>query len=366
MLFEQEFEKMLQQYQTSVNDRKKFSGLVKDFFPDQPKNANLLLMAYNIGIAEDIEKTSRINNTFAFRFVKQLMDDFGLSRANADWIVSVWCVCYGSRILGKACEINLQQQGSGPAIKEQIPASSSGKQYGDLFTYKKSIQANGLSVTGFHGAKKQTIIFQNMSGNHPVVDIGEQSFTGEAVEAAILAEGIAFVGARAFADCNLLHQVVLPMSIKEIGDSSFENCVSLKLLSLPIQLQRIGKAALKGSGLKTISIPKSVYWIGEEAFAYCEDMDNVVIPDNIDQISKGMFEGCTKLKKIKLHEHLDRIGDRAFFGCSRLDYIVMPDSVNEIGLDAFSATDKQFIVQCTFGSYAEEYCRKNKIKYQLV
>ena len=77
MLFEQEFEKMLQQYQTSVNDRKKFSGLVKDFFPDQPKNANLLLMAYNIGIAEDIEKTSRINNTFAFRFVKQLMDDFG-------------------------------------------------------------------------------------------------------------------------------------------------------------------------------------------------------------------------------------------------------------------------------------------------
>ena len=27
---------------------------------------------------------------------------------------------------------------------------------------------------------------------------------------------------------------------------------------------------------------------------------------------------------------------------------------------------KQFIIQCSFGSYAEEYCRKNKIKYQLV
>lgn len=366
MLFEQEFEKMLRQYQIAVNDKKKFSGLVKDFFPDQPKNANLLLMAYNIGIAEELQKISRISSTFAFRFVKQLMDDFGLSRANADWIISVWCVCYGNRILGKECEVNLQKQGSGPAIKKEIPLSSSVRQYGELFTYKKSVQAKGLSVTGFNGAKKQTIIFQNMSGNSPVVDISEESFAGEAVEEVILTEGILFLGARAFADCNLLHQVVLPMSIKEIGDSSFENCISLKSFSLPLQLEKIGKAALKGSGLKTISIPKSVYWIGEEAFAYCKDIDNVIIPDNIEQISKGMFEGCIKLKKMKLPEHLNKIEDRAFFGCSSLDFIIIPDSVNEIGLDAFAGTDKQFIIQCSFASCAEEYCRKNKIKYQLI
>lgn len=365
MLFEQDFENMLRQYQTSVNDTKKFSGLVKDFFPEQPKNVNLLLMAYNMGIAEEIEKTSRINNTFAFRFVKQLMDDFGLSRANADWIVSIWCVCYGDRVLGKECDIKLQLNGTGPAIKEER-TSSAGTQYGDLFTYKKSTQANGLSVTGFNGAKKQTIIFQNMSGNRPVVDISEQSFTGESVEEAILTEGIAFIGARAFADCKLLHQVVLPISVKEIGDGAFDNCVSLKSLSLPMQLERIGSEAMKGSGLKTISIPKSVYWMGNEVFANCEDLDNIVIPDNIDRIPIGMFEGCLKLKKIKLHEHLEKIGDRAFFGCSNLDFIVIPDGVNEIGEDAFTGTDKQFIIQCSFGSYAERYCRKNKIKYQLV
>lgn len=27
--------------------------------------------------------------------------------------------------------------------------------------------------------------------------------------------------------------------------------------------------------------------------------------------------------------------------------------------------DKQFIIQCSFGSYAEEYARKHHIKYQL-
>lgn len=29
------------------------------------------------------------------------MDDFGMSRVNADWIVSVWCSCYGAKVLGK-------------------------------------------------------------------------------------------------------------------------------------------------------------------------------------------------------------------------------------------------------------------------
>ena len=79
-----------------------------------------------------------------------------------------------------------------------------------------------------------------------------------------------------------------------------------------------------------------------------------------------MFEGCTNLKKVELHEKLGVIGERAFFGCSSLDFIVIPDSVKQIGQDAFTNTDKQFIIQCSFGSYAEEYARKNKFKYQLV
>ena len=60
-----------------------------------------------------------------------------------------------------------------------------------------------------------------------------------------------------------------------------------------------------------------------------------------------------------LHEKLGAIGERAFFGCSSLDFIVIPDSVKQIGQDAFTNTDKQFIIQCSFGSYAEEYARKN-------
>ena len=104
---------MLRKYESSLDDKKRFTALVKDLFPDQAKNVNLLLMAYNMGIAQDIQSVSRINNTFAFRYVKRLMDDYGLSRVNADWIVSVWCSCYGNKVLGKICDISVQKQGTG-------------------------------------------------------------------------------------------------------------------------------------------------------------------------------------------------------------------------------------------------------------
>ena len=131
-------------------------------------------------------------------------------------------------------------------------------------------------------------------------------------------------------------------------------------------LKTIGDGALKGTGLRTIEIPKSVYWLGNGLVADCQSMERVTIPENIGRIPDHMFEGCTNLKKVELHEKMGAIGERAFFGCSSLDFIVIPDSVKQIGQDAFTNTDKQFIIQCSFGSYAEEYARKNKFKYQLV
>lgn len=287
-----------------------------------------------------------------------------MSRVNADWIVSVWCFCYGGKVLGKACDISMQKPGSGPAI--QGGTSFSGKSYGDLFTYEQSHRGQGLAVTGFRGDKNRTVIFQNKFGNTSVVEIADDSFSNSLTEAAILTEGISCIGNHAFSGCENLHQVVLPISMEEIGNFAFEDCSSLKSISLPMNLKTIGDGALRGTGLRTIDIPKSVYCFGDGLLAECDSLDHITIPENIGRIPARMFENCKNLKKVELPENLVEIGERAFGGCSSLDFLVIPDSVSQIGLDAFTKTDKRFIIQCSFGSYAEEYARKNKIKYQLV
>ncbi len=233
-MFENDFETMLRKYGDAISDRKRFGGLIKDFFPDQIKTVNLMMMAYDTGIAEQIKSVSRINNAFAYRFVKQLTDDYGLSRVNADWVVSTWCVCYGQRVLEKDCDIELQS-GKSPAVESEEIENTSGRNYGDLFQYQKSTQGDGLSVTGFSGGAAQVVIFQNRVQGKPVIEIGDALFEGADVEEAIITDGYQFIGKRAFADNERLHQVVMPYTLLEIGDQAFKNCSRLKRVNLTDQ-----------------------------------------------------------------------------------------------------------------------------------
>lgn len=362
-IFEQDFEAMLRQYENSINDKKQFAALIKDLFPQDAKNVNLILIAYNMGIAQDIQKASLINNTFAFRYVKQLMDNYGISRKNADWIVSIWCVCYGEKILGKRNEIEVQKANEGPSITEV--KSDVQKLYGDNFTY--STPCNGcVGIQGFSGDETSTVILPNRYKNYDVNYIMPGAFSKTNIEEVVITEGYRKINAGVFTYCQKLHQIILPESVREIDDMAFAECSSLKTINLPIRLEQIGIRSFAYSGLKTIHFPDTVYSVGCYAFEGCSELDNITIPDNIKCITKAMFKDCSSLKKINLSERLKIIESEAFIGCSSLDFIEIPDSVKEIGENAFQGTDKQFIVQCSFGSYAEQYCRKNKIKYQLV
>lgn len=361
-MFEKDFESMLRRYGDAIDEKKKFTGLIKDLFPQDARTINLMLMAYEIGIVPQIQSVGRINNAFAYRFVKQLTEDYGLSRVNADWVVSVWCVCYGKNILGKECEIGIQS-GKEPAIAPEQP---SGKKYGDLFQYRNSSQGSGLTVCGFSGSTDHTVIFQNRNAGKPVIEVGSGLFEGKNIEEVIITEGYQYIGKKAFSQNERLHQVVMPYTLLEIGDYAFEGCHNLRRITLTERLERIGEGAFKDTGLKTIVFPKSLYYIGADTFAGCTEMDKIKIPANIDRISDGMFEGCTQLKKIEFSESLLEIGERAFKGCSSMDIITIPDSVKKIGDTAFDGTNKRFIIQCSFGTFAEQYARSHKFKYQLV
>lgn len=364
-MFEKEFEKMLLYYNDVIQTRSRFSGLVKDYFPGKPKEINLILSAYDLGIAQDIEKTNNINNAFAFRFVKRLTEEYGISRINADWAVSIWCVCYGQHILHKPCEIQLssEKKGSSPAIQTEKPKSTA---YGDLFQYERSSLGNGLAVTGFSGVNKRTIIFQNYVNGQSIVEVKESAFMETDVEEVILTEGYRKIGNKAFLGCHNLRQIIFPISLHEIGDSSFAECRKLKSIALPECLQQIGTYGLAGTGIKTVQIPGSLYYIGEGVLSFCKELKQIVIPPNIVELPDKIFYECSNLEKVELSEELYAIGDQAFMNCRSLQTIYIPDSVRRIGNDVFSGTHEKFVLQCSMGSEAEEYARKHKIQYQLV
>ena len=85
----------------------------------------------------------------------------------------------------------------------------------------------------------------------------------------------------------------------------------------------------------TMSKNSSMNMIGEGAFAYCDDLQNVVLSNNLRYIEAGAFASCSNLDSVTLSQNLQSIGDYSFSECN-LSKIVIPSSATYIGSNAFS------------------------------
>ena len=82
-----------------------------------------------------------------------------------------------------------------------------------------------------------------------------------------------------------------------------------------------------------------------EIATYCGSEKQLVIPSQLDGYA------------------VTAIGDHAFYRYESLTSVTIPDSVSAIDDSAFSGCD-ELTLTVARGSYAEQYCKENDLKYQ--
>lgn len=96
----------------------------------------------------------------------------------------------------------------------------------------------------------------------------------------------------------------------------------------------------------------------------------VLIGDGITSIGNDSFYQCKNLCHVYIPDTVNNIGSYAFAFCWRLEEIIIPESVTYIGSDNWDNTfwgcDSDFIIYCPKESYAEEFAKKNKMKYKYI
>jgi len=128
-----------------------------------------------------------------------------------------------------------------------------------------------------------------------------------------------------------IKNIVLSDGIISIGNSAFMYCKQLEEISLPNSLESIGHMAFQYcEKLSSITIPDSVTLIGFSAFQRCSNLKSIKLSNNITKIPDGMFEACISLKEIIIPEGVTSIEYYAFGNCTSLSNIILPNSLEEV------------------------------------
>ena len=159
----------------------------------------------------------------------------------------------------------------------------------------------------------------------------------------VIPYGVKTIGAYAFKGCEKISTIELPATVKSIEPYAFSYCNALSKVSIPEELTAIGKWAFEGCNLNSISIPSGVKTINEGTFSRCFNLTNIVIPNEVKSIETWAFETC-----------------------QNLEYITIPSSVTDIGTLTFVFCSSKLTIKCNSGSYAEEFAKEHKIKYELI
>lgn len=154
------------------------------------------------------------------------------------------------------------------------------------------------------------------------VRIGQLAFGyHDAIESAVLPEGLESIGPRAFRACTGLRTASLPSTVRSIGREAFLN-TSLEAIDLPVGLEELGAEALITRGARFGAVPpplrsvtvaegNKAFYVesgilcrhtpkGDHAVVYTDSEPDVAIPRSVRHIEPYAFGGARSIRSLSI------------------------------------------------------------------
>ena len=145
----------------------------------------------------------------------------------------------------------------------------------------------------------------------------------------VIPAAISYVGDHAFDGCTLLENATV--ATINLGQNMFTGTTSLANIEFAEGLTTIPAYAFYQSYLKSVTIPSTVTFVGDYAFADSDALVNINL--NSSYIGNHMFDDCDSIVEINIPE-TTFIGEYAFANCDKLE-IADISRVNQISIGMF-------------------------------
>ena len=142
---------------------------------------------------------------------------------------------------------------------------------------------------------------------------------------------------RSFGFCT---SIELPQEINVLGENCFAYNEDINSFTGSKNLKIIEQNAFYGCcNLERVCLCDGLERIEKRAFSSC-GLKEISIPQSVKEIEEKAFLGCHSLNKIKLSETLDSISDNLFDSCGGLKRIELPEHLISIGRESFAGCNK--------------------------
>ncbi|MBP5496665.1 MAG: leucine-rich repeat domain-containing protein [Bacteroidales bacterium] len=225
---------------------------------------------------------------------------------------------------------------------------------GDLLYYRitSATAPYTVAVTRCHDS-----VYHNLLDPHYPHDIGQPGYLYDlydydssiTVPAMVTYNGtdyqVTSVDNEAFFMQKDLKSVTLPSSVKTIQEKAFHRSGIYRIVMPGVE--RIEESAFYASPLAYVTLPTTLVYIGEAAFAVTS-VSQVDIPSGVEVLPSWAFYECPMLK-ITFHEGLREIGYCAF-SAEYIDSLVFPSTLQKIDLFSYDLVgyDPNTDIQCRY------------------
>lgn len=179
---------------------------------------------------------------------------------------------------------------------------------------------------------------------HGVTRIERSDIIDDTITHVEIPDSVIEIGECAFIGCKKLASITIPKSVSIIDQDAFALCSGLKRIDVDIDnktfkskgnclLNYAGTSLIKGCS--TSVIPTGVLEICSGAFLGCEDLTIITIPGSVKRIGADAFS-MTGIISIAIPDSVTEIGDHAFSMCDDLTSVKLSDNITKIGCGAFS------------------------------
>ena len=222
-----------------------------------------------------------------------------------------------------------------------------------------------IGSSAFSGSSLKEVVLPST-----LTQIGSYAFNGTQLRDITLPTSVTAIGSGAFGSIDSLSSVVIPKNLSD-AYRAFEGSQHLKTIHFEEGITKIASGLFKGSGISSITIPKTVTEIGYEAF-HNTKVTELYIPDSVTKLGSNSFSfsdnysndlpsltkvslpselqstsspfyGQKNLKEVELRGNWKTIPSGLFSGTG-IEKLVIPEGVTEIGADAFSGSSLKEVV----------------------